>query len=76
MDPKNESYVDPKNESEYHKLYFKLVDGLIAALPNICVLAIVMQVSQRILEGDHYQALKECKKLFQFEAEVLAIVTE
>ena len=68
-------YVDPANESEYHKSYFKLVDGLIGALPDKRVLAMVMHVSQRILEGNHYQALKECKKLINFEAEVLANVT-
>jgi flagellar biosynthesis repressor protein FlbT len=68
-------YVDPKNETDYHKTYFKLVDSLIGALPDKRVLAMVMQVSQKILEGNHYQALKECKKLINFEAEVLANVS-
>ena len=69
-------YVDPKNESDYHTAYFKLVDQLISALPDRRVLAMVMAISQKILEGNHYQALKECKKLINFEAEVLANVTE
>lgn len=69
-------YVDPSNESEYHKTYFKLVDQLISAIPDKRILAMVMSVSQKILEGNHYHALKECKKLIKFEAEVMANVTE
>ena len=67
-------YVDPKNEAEYHKTYFKLVDSLIEVLPDKRVLAYIMVISQKILEGNYYQALKECKKLISFEAEVLANV--
>ena len=35
-----------------------------------------METSQKILEGDHYQALKICKKLLNYEAELLTNVTE
>jgi len=68
-------YVDPKNEQEFHRIYFKLIDELFTACPDPSVLAMVMKISQKILEGSHYQALKECRKLINFEAEVLANVT-
>lgn len=67
-------YVDPKNEAEYHGIYFKLVKELFNAIPNQATLAIVMDVSQKILEGNHYQALKACRKLLNFEAELMANV--
>jgi flagellar protein FlbT len=67
-------YVDPKNEAEYHGIYFKLVKQLFNAIPNQATLAMVMEVSQRILEGNHYQALKACRKLLNFEAELMANV--
>ena len=67
-------YVDPKNEGKYHAIYFKLVKELFNACPDQVVLALVMQVSQKILEGDHYQALKACRKLLNFEAELMANV--
>ena len=68
-------YVDPKNEHEYHDIYFKLIKEIIEAAPNQGILALVMEISQKILEGDHYQALKKCKKLLNFESELLANVT-
>ena len=68
-------YVDQKNEAEYHKIYFKLVKELFNALPDQRSLALVMTMSQKIIEGNHYQALKECRKLINFESEVLANVS-
>lgn len=47
---------------------------LFNACPDQVILALVMEVSQKILEGNHYQALKACKKLLKFEAELLANV--
>ncbi len=67
-------YVDSKNEQKFHDIYFKLVKELFNACPDQVILALVMEISQRILEGKHYQALKACKKLLKFEAELLANV--
>ena len=67
-------YVDGKNEQKYHEIYFKLVKEMFNACPDTVLLALVMEVSQKILEGNHYQALKTCKKLLNFEAELLAHV--
>ena len=67
-------YVEPKNEPEYHEVYFKLVKELFNVIPDQVVIAMIMEVSQKILEGNHYQALKKCKKLLNFEAELLANV--
>ena len=67
-------YVDPKNESGYNSIYFKLVKELFNACPDQVVLALVMEISQKILEGNHYQALKACRKLLNFEAELMANV--
>ena len=67
-------YVDPKHEKEHHDIYFKLVKELFNAAPNQVILALTMEVSQKILEGNHYQAVKMCKKLLNFEAELLANV--
>lgn len=71
-----EMYVDPKNESSYHSIYFKLVKELFNACPDQVVLAMVMEISQKILEGSHYQALKACRKLLNFEAELMANVSK
>ncbi len=60
-------YVDGKNESEYHTIYFKLMNELMTFKPKIEVLALIMEISQKILEGEHYIALKICKKLINYE---------
>ena len=68
-------YVDAKNESEYHTIYFKLINELMDIAPNTEVLALIMEISQKILEGEHYIALKVCKKLLNYELELMANVT-
>ena len=68
-------YVDPKNESEYHSIYFKLINELMDIAPNTEVLAMIMEISQKILEAEHYMALKACKKLLNYELELMANVT-
>tara|TARA_B100001250_G_C19650660_1_gene722509 strand:+ start:160 stop:558 length:399 start_codon:yes stop_codon:yes gene_type:complete len=68
-------YVDAKNESEYHTIYFKLINELMDIAPKTEILALIMEISQKILEGEHYIALKVCKKLLNFELELMANVT-
>ena len=68
-------YVDAKNESEYHTIYFKLINQLMDIAPKTEILALIMEISQKILEGEHYIALKVCKKLLNFELELMANVT-
>jgi flagellar protein FlbT len=68
-------YVDPKNESEYHSIYFKLINELMDIAPNTEILAMIMEISQKILEGEHYIALKACKNLLNYELELMADVT-
>ncbi|MBI4966815.1 MAG: flagellar biosynthesis repressor FlbT [Rhodospirillales bacterium] len=64
-------YANPRNERDYHDLYFSLIRQFIDAVPNEKVLGLFMEMSQKILEGDHYQALKVCRKLIDYEKEVL-----
>jgi flagellar protein FlbT len=64
-------YANPRAEKEFHEIYFAFVREFIGAAPNEKVLAIIMEMSQKILEGDHYQALKVCRKLIEYEQEVL-----
>ena len=68
-------YVDPKKESDYHTIYFKLINELMDIAPNTEVLDMIMEISQKILEAEHYMALKACKKLLNYELELMADVT-
>ena len=65
-------YIDSKNLKNHHKQYWSLVKDLIEAAPR--ALPIIDQISENILGGDHYLALKHCKKLIAYEQEVMARV--
>ena len=63
-------YVDEKNLTDHHKLYWKLVKEFLGAAPS--GLGIIDRISEDILNGSYYQALKTCKKLIAYEEEVMA----
>ena len=65
-------YIDGEKLTDHHKLYWKLVREFLDAAPS--ALAIVDGISEKILDGAYYQALKRCKKLIAYEEEVIASV--
>lgn len=67
-------YADPKKEVQYHKTYFKLIREFIYASRNEKVLGMIIDMSQRILSNSHYQALKICRNLIEYEEQVLDTV--
>ncbi len=62
-------YVDDKNLVEYHKMYWELVKNVVHNVPE--TIKYIDNISEKILGGDYYQALKFAKKLINYEAEVL-----
>jgi flagellar protein FlbT len=62
-------YIDEKNLVAYHKTYWDLIGDLLSALPRLKSQA--QQMSGLILEGKYYQAIKEARKLVNYEEEVL-----
>jgi len=65
-------YIDGTNLTTHHKLYWKLVRTFLEAAPS--ALSIIDRISEDILNGAYYQALKTCKELIAFEKEVIASV--
>ncbi len=65
-------YVDERNLSEHHKTYWDLVKDIAGAAPSIRPM--LKDISERILNGNHYQALKMTKKLIDYEREVMGRV--
>lgn len=62
-------YIDPPKEREFHKLYLLLLEQLIASTIDNEEIDLMVDMSGKIIEGDHYKALKLCKKLMSYEAE-------
>lgn len=65
-------YIDAGNLVEYHARYWELVREILAAAPS--TKPYVEKISEQILAGDHYQALKLTKKLIDYEEELISHV--
>jgi flagellar protein FlbT len=58
-------YIDGSNLARYHKLYWKLAREIIQAAPS--TLGLFEIVSEHIYNAKYYHALKEIRKLIQYE---------
>ena len=65
-------YIDEENLILHQKNYWKLVKDLIEAAPS--TVALIDQISEKIVSGQYYQALKLAQKLRDYEQEVLSRV--
>ncbi|SDH35208.1 flagellar biosynthesis repressor FlbT [Roseospirillum parvum] len=63
-------YVNPDREREFHQVYFLLLNQLVHMSTDMRMIDLVLDVSKRIIAGDHYRALKLCRKLIDHESEV------
>lgn len=62
-------YVDEENLMNHHQAYWTLVDELVDAAPS--VIKLIDQISEHILFGRYYQALKLAQQLIEYEEEVM-----
>jgi flagellar biosynthesis repressor protein FlbT len=62
-------YIDEKRSEELNPIYWELVRELLEAAPSMKDL--ISEISQSMLSGKYYQALKLTKKLMAYEEELL-----
>ncbi|MBM3515534.1 MAG: flagellar biosynthesis repressor FlbT [Alphaproteobacteria bacterium] len=67
-------YVNPAAEKDYHRIYFILMRQIIVMPLDPRAIDLLVEMSQHILAGDHYRALKLCRQLITMEAEALVDV--
>jgi flagellar protein FlbT len=65
-------YIDEENLVLHQKKYWKLVKELLKAAPR--TVAIIDHISEEIVSGRYYQALKLSQKLIDYEQEVISRV--
>jgi len=65
-------YIDQENLVNHHNAYWKLVQALLKAAPS--ALGLVDQISEQILAGRYYQALKRAQQLIVYEQEMMSRV--
>ena len=59
-----------RDPMQHHKLYFELVNEIIAAAPS--TLKFIDDISNHILTGNLYKSLKAAKGLIEYEGELLS----
>jgi flagellar protein FlbT len=62
-------YIDDKNLVSHHNTYWKLVSDVVDAAPS--TILFIDQISEHILNGQYYKALKVAHKLMDYEQEVV-----
>jgi flagellar protein FlbT len=62
-------YIDERKLAEHHNAYWSLVREVLAAAPSM--LPIIDQISEAILGGAYYRALKLAKHLLGYEQEIM-----
>lgn len=62
-------YIDEANLAKYHKTYWNLVKGVVQAAPS--TVALIDSISEHILHRRYYQALKQTKRLIDYEQEAI-----
>jgi len=62
-------YIDAPNLSKYHKLYWKLTKEIVEAAPS--TIRMFQVISEHIYNNQYYQALKEIRKLIQYEQKAI-----
>jgi len=65
-------YIDEDNLTSHQKNYWKQVKELVKAAPR--TVGIIDHISEEIVSGRYYQALKLSQKLIDYEQEVISRV--
>ena len=62
-------YIDQENRKVHSDTYWQMVGALVTAAPSLT--GLIDQVSENIVNGRYYQALKLAGDLIEYEQEVL-----
>lgn len=63
-------YMEPANLARYHQVYWLLAKEVLAAAPSTREL--ISLISEEVLAGHYYQALKHTTNLIKYEKELVS----
>jgi flagellar protein FlbT len=63
-------YMDRPNLARYHQFYWERVHAVIEVAPSTADL--ISKVSEFVLNGQYYQALKAARELIRYEQELIS----
>jgi len=62
-------YIDEPNVPQYQGVFAELAKDIVTAAPSTT--PYLQQISERVMEGNYYQALKFARNLIEYEEELL-----
>lgn len=65
-------YIDEEGLAKHQKAYWELVQELVRAAPS--TLLLIDQISEEVVAGRYYPALKLARSLIEYEQEVISCV--
>jgi flagellar protein FlbT len=65
-------YIDQENLINHHNTYWNYVQDMSKAAPS--TIALIDQISEKIVGNNYYQALKLSRKLMDYEKEIMSRV--
>ena len=65
-------YIDQENLINHHNTYWNYVQDMSKAAPS--TIALIDQISEKIVGNNYYQALKLSRKLIDYEKEIMSRV--
>ncbi|MEM6834067.1 MAG: flagellar biosynthesis repressor FlbT [Sphingomonadales bacterium] len=68
------SYLDPDNASKYYEEFIKRMMEFMNSMTNQAALTLCVEISALVMNRNYYRALTLCRKLFDFEEELLSYV--
>lgn len=60
-------YIHPERSAEAYRLYRLLLEQLISTDPDEAAMELLSKISALLVAGDHYKAMRACKKLIRHE---------
>ena len=62
-------YMFPEKERQYQEKFNVLVKDFLEAVPSS--MPIIFELGKKVIAGDFYKAMRNCRKLLRYEEEVL-----
>lgn len=68
------SYLDAEHADKYYEEFIQRMMEFMNSMSDPGALSLCVEISALVMNRNYYRALTQCRKLFQFEEELLAYV--
>jgi flagellar biosynthesis repressor protein FlbT len=66
------AYLEPDNGSKYYEEFVQRMTEFMSVIDNPEIKMTCVDISLKVMHGDYYRALSQCRKLIDYEAAAMA----